>query len=174
MVAHEKRRSVGSSPRVRASRFATLRISCLMARVAVQFSYTYLMGVYGSFLFLRSSSIIPPIAAHIFCNWMGLPQLPSALRQFPDSRYGALSPSHRRAAIDIGAQPFGRPTSPASRASSKVSPRSLVLRSSACNSSGLRPSVSTHTLYCLCHVPIALAQCQLSLKCDKFLIPFQA
>ncbi|KAI0268287.1 hypothetical protein BC834DRAFT_821684, partial [Gloeopeniophorella convolvens] len=48
-----------------------------------QFTYTTLFGLHCSFLFLRSASVIPPIAAHVFCNIMGVPQLQAELRWFP-------------------------------------------------------------------------------------------
>ncbi|OJA15939.1 hypothetical protein AZE42_02642 [Rhizopogon vesiculosus] len=40
----------------------------------VQVAYTSVFGFYCCYLFLRSGSLVPPIAAHIFCNIMGVPQ----------------------------------------------------------------------------------------------------
>ncbi|KAJ6482228.1 hypothetical protein DFH09DRAFT_1378629 [Mycena vulgaris] len=40
-----------------------------------QAAYTTLFGAHASFLFLRTSVLIPPLTAHIFCNIMGVPQL---------------------------------------------------------------------------------------------------
>jgi prenyl protein peptidase len=40
----------------------------------IQFAYTSIFGFYCCYLFLRSGSLIPPIAAHMFCNIMGVPQ----------------------------------------------------------------------------------------------------
>ena len=41
--------------------------------VAVMFVYTSLFGAYSSYLFLRTGTVAGPLAAHIFCNAMGLP-----------------------------------------------------------------------------------------------------
>ena len=41
--------------------------------VLVQFVYTSLFGAYSSYLFLRTGHLLGPLAAHIFCNWQGLP-----------------------------------------------------------------------------------------------------
>jgi len=57
----------------------------------VQFSYTYLMGIYGSFLFLRTSNLIPPVVGHAFCNIMGLPPLGESLQAFPHSKFAIWS-----------------------------------------------------------------------------------
>ncbi|KAG1899674.1 CAAX protease self-immunity-domain-containing protein [Suillus fuscotomentosus] len=40
----------------------------------IQFTYTSIFGFYCCYLFLRSGSLLPPIAAHMFCNIMGIPQ----------------------------------------------------------------------------------------------------
>ncbi|KAF7357219.1 hypothetical protein MSAN_01316800 [Mycena sanguinolenta] len=48
-----------------------------------QTAYTTLFGAHTSYLFLRTSSLIPPITAHVFCNIMGIPQIQSEMRQFP-------------------------------------------------------------------------------------------
>ncbi|KAI0320264.1 hypothetical protein OF83DRAFT_1105866 [Amylostereum chailletii] len=47
-----------------------------------QFTYTTLFGFHCAFLFLRSSSVFPPMVAHVFCNLMGVPQLSSEVRQY--------------------------------------------------------------------------------------------
>lgn len=49
-----------------------------------QFSYTYLFGIYSTFLFLRTGSIYPPILSHILCNRLGFPPIFWALQRFPD------------------------------------------------------------------------------------------
>jgi Type II CAAX prenyl endopeptidase Rce1-like len=56
---------------------------------AFQVTYTTLFGFHCTFLFLRSSSIVPPILAHIFCNLMGVPRLSAELNWFPEHRRGA-------------------------------------------------------------------------------------
>jgi prenyl protein peptidase len=40
----------------------------------VQFTYTTLFGWYASYLFITTKTIWAPIAAHTFCNVMGLPR----------------------------------------------------------------------------------------------------
>ncbi|GLT89969.1 hypothetical protein SLE2022_079240 [Rubroshorea leprosula] len=35
--------------------------------------YTVVFGSYASFLFIRTGHLVSPLAAHIFCNYMGLP-----------------------------------------------------------------------------------------------------
>jgi prenyl protein peptidase len=74
-----------------------------MVGTVFQFAYTTLFGWYASYLFLRTGpspllspshtltndctgSIIPPILAHIFCNYMGLPPIAWALSVFPSRR----------------------------------------------------------------------------------------
>lgn len=56
----------------------TLNISATKnaaAVVAAQFAYTYLFGTLAVFLLLRTGSICAPIAAHGFCNVLGVPDL---------------------------------------------------------------------------------------------------
>ncbi|KAF7334716.1 putative CAAX prenyl protease 2 [Mycena venus] len=48
--------------------------------------YTTLFGAHTSYLFLRTSSLIPPLTAHVFCNIMGIPQLQSETRRFPEKK----------------------------------------------------------------------------------------
>jgi prenyl protein peptidase len=43
-------------------------------RTLVQFTYTSLFGFFAAFVFLRTGSLYAAIAAHTFCNWMGLPR----------------------------------------------------------------------------------------------------
>jgi prenyl protein peptidase len=45
-----------------------------VVRTVMQFSYTSLFGFFATFLFLRTGSVYTAIAAHTFCNWMGLPR----------------------------------------------------------------------------------------------------
>lgn len=46
-----------------------------LAGTLVQLSYTFVFGVYAASLFLATGgkSIAAPLAAHMFCNWFGLP-----------------------------------------------------------------------------------------------------
>jgi prenyl protein peptidase len=43
-------------------------------RTVVQFTYTSLFGFFASFVYLRTGSVYAAIAAHMFCNWQGLPR----------------------------------------------------------------------------------------------------
>ncbi|KXS15486.1 Abi-domain-containing protein [Gonapodya prolifera JEL478] len=38
-----------------------------------QFCYTTMFGWYSTFLFIRTGSVLAPVASHMFCNVMGLP-----------------------------------------------------------------------------------------------------
>ncbi|KAJ7610547.1 hypothetical protein DFH06DRAFT_1286650 [Mycena polygramma] len=51
-----------------------------------QTAYTTLFGAHASFLFLCTSSLLPPLTAHIFCNIMGVPQMQDEMRRFPAQR----------------------------------------------------------------------------------------
>ena len=42
-----------------------------------QFSYTYLFGAYATYALLKTNDVTSVIACHSFCNFMGLPMLPS-------------------------------------------------------------------------------------------------
>lgn len=42
-----------------------------------QFTYTYIFGVYSSFLFLRTGHFLPSFLVHALCNGLGLPDLAS-------------------------------------------------------------------------------------------------
>ncbi|KAI0337417.1 hypothetical protein BDW22DRAFT_1364191 [Trametopsis cervina] len=57
--------------------------------VLFQLAYTTLFGFHCAYLFLRTGSLLPPVASHIFCNIMGLPGFGSDVAQYP----------HRRTAI---------------------------------------------------------------------------
>jgi len=56
-----------------------------------QFTYTSLFGAYCSYLFIRTGSIFPPIIAHSFCNVMGLPQIGTELKQWPQRKYAIIA-----------------------------------------------------------------------------------
>ena len=51
-----------------------------------QFTYTTLFGFHCAFLFLRTNSVFPPIAAHVFCNLMGVPHYSSEVQWHPEKR----------------------------------------------------------------------------------------
>ena len=40
-----------------------------------QFTYTYLFGMYASFIYLRTGHLIGAVLCHCFCNWNGFPDL---------------------------------------------------------------------------------------------------
>ncbi|WFD20424.1 CAAX prenyl protease [Malassezia caprae] len=42
---------------------------------ALQFAYTTVFGWYATFLFQRTGTVWAPLAAHVLCNFMGLPRL---------------------------------------------------------------------------------------------------
>jgi prenyl protein peptidase len=46
-----------------------------LLRSLFQFTYTSIFGFFASFVFLRTGSVYAAIAAHMFCNWMGMPRL---------------------------------------------------------------------------------------------------
>jgi len=49
----------------------------------IQLAYTTLFGYHCAFLFLRTGSLYPPLFSHMFCNFMGLPQIVYELQAFP-------------------------------------------------------------------------------------------
>ena len=52
-------------------------------RTVIQLAYTTLFGYHCAFLFLRTGSVYPPLSSHMFCNFMGLPQIVTELKLFP-------------------------------------------------------------------------------------------
>jgi len=54
--------------------------------IVIQFAYTSIFGFYCCYLFLRSGSLLPPVAAHMFCNVMGLPQPNYEISMMPDRK----------------------------------------------------------------------------------------
>lgn len=55
-----------------------------VATTAVQVAYTTLFGWYAGYLFVRTGTVVAPLAAHMLCNSMGLPRLPD--EQYPAAR----------------------------------------------------------------------------------------
>jgi len=51
-----------------------------------QFTYTTPFGFHSTFLLLRTGSLLPSISAHIFCNYMGFPQLQEVLQRYSHRR----------------------------------------------------------------------------------------
>ncbi|KAL7419955.1 CAAX prenyl protease [Cryptotrichosporon argae] len=58
-----------------------------LAACAFQLTYTTLFGWFASYLFVKTGSVVPPLAAHVFCNTMGI-YLPSTA--------AARHPRHKR------------------------------------------------------------------------------
>lgn len=52
----------------------------------IQFAYTSVFGWYANWLWLRTGSAAAPLAAHVFCNIMGLPNPWSAAKRWPEKR----------------------------------------------------------------------------------------
>mmetsp|Transcript_45443 Transcript_45443/g.91688 ORF Transcript_45443/g.91688 Transcript_45443/m.91688 type:complete len:148 (-) Transcript_45443:193-636(-) len=64
----------------------------------LQFTYTYLFGVFSAFLFLRTARLQAPCLCHVFCNFWGLPNLGFLVKEGGDplsplfrSRYSLLA-----------------------------------------------------------------------------------
>lgn len=51
-------------------------------RSLFQFAYTSIFGFFAAFVFLRTGNMFAAIAAHAFCNWMGVPRLYGRVGQF--------------------------------------------------------------------------------------------
>jgi hypothetical protein len=58
-------------------------------RTVIQLTYTTLFGFHCAFLFLRTGSLYPPLFSHMFCNFMGLPQIAYELQVFPHKKPSA-------------------------------------------------------------------------------------
>jgi prenyl protein peptidase len=58
----------------------TLKNLCAMH--LFQFSYTYVFGVYSTFLFLRTGSFFASFLSHTFCNLMGFPNFGEMIYEF--------------------------------------------------------------------------------------------
>ncbi|ORX34546.1 hypothetical protein BD324DRAFT_158918 [Kockovaella imperatae] len=56
----------------------------------IQFTYTTLFGWFASYLFIRTGSVFPPLASHIFCNRMGIYLPGRAARRHPSSKTAIL------------------------------------------------------------------------------------
>jgi prenyl protein peptidase len=64
-----------------------------------QLGYTTLFGAHCAFVFLRSRSLWPTVTAHMWCNFMGIPQLSEEVVRFPNRKIctfaACLRPFHR-------------------------------------------------------------------------------
>ena len=71
-------------------------ITAAMARSFIQFSYTYLFGVYATFIFLRTGSLLAVATVHAFCNSMGLPRVWGRVEPYWYSWDDLSDPSNRQ------------------------------------------------------------------------------
>jgi hypothetical protein len=54
----------------------------LLAQHTFQFVYTYIFGVYSSYLFLRTGNFFSSFLCHSFCNLMGFPNINELINEF--------------------------------------------------------------------------------------------
>ncbi len=64
-------------------------LDTLIGQHLFQFSYTYLFGIYANYLFIKTGSFFGPFAGHIFCNYMGFPNINDLINEF-DRRQKAI------------------------------------------------------------------------------------
>jgi prenyl protein peptidase len=57
-------------------------VSSLIFQHLFQFCYTYLFGVYSSFLFLKTGNFFASFLCHSFCNFMGFPNFVELIEDF--------------------------------------------------------------------------------------------
>lgn len=57
-------------------------LKSLVTQHLFQFTYTYIFGIYSSYLFLRTGSFYSCLISHSFCNFMGFPNLLQLLNDF--------------------------------------------------------------------------------------------
>ncbi|KAJ7635570.1 hypothetical protein DFH06DRAFT_1272188 [Mycena polygramma] len=66
-----------------ATRWKMIVLAPLVFGLVFQTAYMTLFGAHTSYLFLRPSSLLAPLVAHVFCNIMGFPQMQSEMQRFP-------------------------------------------------------------------------------------------
>ncbi|KFH43095.1 CAAX prenyl protease-like protein [Hapsidospora chrysogenum ATCC 11550] len=71
-------------------------IVAAIARSVLQFSYTYLFGIYATFIFLRTGSLLAVAIVHAFCNSLGLPRVWGQVEPYWYSWGDLSNPSNRR------------------------------------------------------------------------------
>lgn len=59
-----------------------LPLEVLIGQHLFQFSYTYLFGVYSTFLFIRTGSFYASFVSHVLCNYMGFPNINELMHEF--------------------------------------------------------------------------------------------
>lgn len=70
----------------------------------VMFTYTSLFGFFAAFLYLRTGSLFAAIAAHVFCNWQGVPRVSGRVGQFATYDVSDVTPDVTQSKRDDGAQ----------------------------------------------------------------------
>jgi Type II CAAX prenyl endopeptidase Rce1-like len=66
------------------------RLVSVVLLTTFQFLYTSLFGMYASYAFLRTGSVLAVTLSHAYCNWMGLPDLSFVQIGHPMYRYRIL------------------------------------------------------------------------------------
>ena len=64
-------------------------IQMIVCSSLFQFIYTFLFGMYSTYAILRTRSILSVTASHMFCNWMGLPDLRFMIPPHTQQQQGA-------------------------------------------------------------------------------------
>lgn len=59
-----------------------LELDTVIGQHLFQFAYTYLFGIYSSYLFVRTGSFFASFASHMFCNFMGFPNIVDLINDF--------------------------------------------------------------------------------------------
>ena len=67
--------SISNNNRHEERRHDLILLRQLLIELAIQWTYTTLFGAYVSHVFIRTGSIMSVIVAHVFCNYMGLPDI---------------------------------------------------------------------------------------------------
>jgi hypothetical protein len=63
------------------------RFASVVLITTFQFLYTCLFGMYASYAFLRTGSVLAVTLSHTYCNWMGLPDMSFVQLRHPMYRY---------------------------------------------------------------------------------------
>lgn len=63
-------------------KLATQPLKRLVMQHLFQFLYTYIFGLYSSYLFLRTGNMMASFFSHAFCNLMGFPNINELLNEF--------------------------------------------------------------------------------------------
>lgn len=57
-------------------------VRILIKQHLLQFSFTWLFGIWSSYLFLRTGHFMASFVSHTFCNYMGFPDLMELFNDF--------------------------------------------------------------------------------------------